>query len=61
MSSPAGFLIVGGGLAGAALALLLRNRGAERVTLVEAVGLPDLDSRSRPALTRAAPPWPQAP
>lgn len=49
MSSPAGFLIVGGGLAGAALALLLRDRGAERVTLVEAVSLPDPDTPLSPS------------
>lgn len=49
MSSPAGFLIVGGGLAGAALALLLRNRGAERVTLVEAVSLPDPEEPLSPS------------
>jgi 2-octaprenyl-6-methoxyphenol hydroxylase len=47
--SPAGFLIVGGGMAGAALALLLRHRGAEQVTLVEAVDLPDPDQPLSPS------------
>ncbi len=47
--NPAGFLIVGGGMAGAALALLLRHRGAERVTLVEAVSLPDPDEPLSPS------------
>ena len=44
-----GFLIVGGGLAGAALALLLRHRGAEEVTLVEAVSLPDPEQPLSPS------------
>jgi len=47
--SPAGFLIVGGGMAGAALALLLRHRGAEQVTLVEAVSLPEADEPLSPS------------
>jgi 2-octaprenyl-6-methoxyphenol hydroxylase len=49
MSERTGFLIVGGGMAGAALALLLRHRGAESVTLVEAVALPDPDQPLSPS------------
>lgn len=49
MTRPAGFLVVGGGMAGAALALLLRHRGADLVTLVEAVDLPDTDKPLSPS------------
>lgn len=48
MSEPAGIVIVGGGMAGAALALLLRHRGEARVTLVEAVALPEADDAPMP-------------
>lgn len=49
MNEPAGILIIGGGMAGAALALLLRHRGAPSVTLVEAMAMPDPDQPLSPS------------
>lgn len=49
MSKRPGIVIVGGGMAGAALALLLRHRGEPDVTLVEAMAMPDPEEPLSPS------------
>lgn len=47
--APAGIVIVGGGMAGLALALLLRHHGQSGVTLIEAVALADGEQLDTPS------------